>query len=988
MRKSILAIVSLLLLLSWIQIGNPRASSVAFAEDISSLSGVPTNLTAKPRNSQADLTWNPPVEGYPVIAYRLYRSTDPAGPYTKIADVLDTKYRDFGLDNGTRYYYQVTSVNIGESAPSTAADVVPMAPLDAPTGLTAISGDGQVTIRWNQVAGALTYDVKRSTEDGRNYETVVSGVTDLQYTDSTVSNGTRYYYVVSAESPATASANSASVQVVPVPSEAPAIPDSIQAVAGDAQVILTWREVSGAVSYTVKRGPFGSGQYETIKTGIPGTSYQDAGLVNGVTYDYVISAVNEHGESYHSEPIAVTPADVLVVAKDGTGEFSTIQAALNAVPTNNTKRTVIYIRNGVYREQIVVPSNKPYVSLVGESATGTILVYHLNVNSKKPDGTPYSTTETVTALVQGKDFSAENMTIQNDSGQGTGQALAGFLTGDRSVYKNVRFLGFQDTIYIDKRHYFKDCYIEGDVDFIYGPATAFFENNELHSNRLRGGYITAASTPETTTYGYVFKNSRITSEPGVNNVYFGRPWRPHAAVAFIDSMIDSSIASSGWNNWGDATKEKTARYSEYNSRGPGANPKARVGWSKQLTPEEASQHTVQNVLRGTDNWNPLRTSIIPLTDASAPVVTLDPLPETVKTSSVTVSGRVDKAAAVSVNGQDIAVATDLTFRATVALEPGNNIITVKAVDIQSNLAATAALQVVYENTPPVTTMTSYTDGQYLNVNTPTFTWSFSDADAGDVQRAYQVQGSIDNWQTTAIDTGQVLGTETSYKAPAMQDNYNWSIRVRTMDTRGTWSEWAYRKLAVDTAAPTAKVEYSTAAMTNQDVIATIEPNEQVTITNNNGASSYTFSQNGSFTFELIDKAGNTGTVVASVNNIDKTAPTLHVVLDKTTLVPVNHQLETVNASLYSEDGMSGIDSVVLISITSNEPDDGLGNGDQPNDIQGADYGTPDTSFMLRAERAGTGSGRVYTITYTATDKVGNKTTASATVTVPREKSSK
>ncbi|XEC94553.1 GDSL-type esterase/lipase family protein [Paenibacillus tarimensis] len=293
---------------------------------------------------------------------------------------------------------------------------------------------------------------------------------------------------------------------------------------------------------------------------------------------------------------------------------------------------------------------------------------------------------------------------------------------------------------------------------------------------------------------------------------------------------------------------------------------------------------------------------------------------------------------------------------------------------------------VLPNTPPVTTLSSYIDGQYLNVNTPTFTWSFSDADAGDAQRAYQVQGSTDNWQTTAFDTGEAVGTGTSYEAPAMQDNDNWSIRIRTMDTRGAWSEWAYRRLAIDTTAPTAKVEYSTTAMTNQDVIATIEPNEQVTITNNNGASSYTFSQNGSFTFEFMDRAGNAGTVIASVNNIDKTAPTLDIVLDKTTLFPVNHQLETVNASVYADDGMSQIDSVVLMSITSNEADEGLGDGDQPNDIQGAEYGTLDTSFMLRAERAGTGSGRVYTITYTATDKVGNKTTVSVIATVPRDQS--
>jgi hypothetical protein len=174
-------------------------------------------------------------------------------------------------------------------------------------------------------------------------------------------------------------------------------------------------------------------------------------------------------------------------------------------------------------------------------------------------------------------------------------------------------------------------------------------------------------------------------------------------------------------------------------------------------------------------------------------------------------------------------------------------------------------------------------------------------------------------------------------------------------------------------------------VTNQDVVATIDPNEEVTITNNNGASSYTFSQNGSFTFEFVDKAGNAGTVVASVSNIDKTGPTLQIVLDKPTLWPPDHQLEAVNASVSARDDMSGIDSIVLTSITSSEPDTGLGDGDHPNDIQGAEHDTPDTSFMLRAERAGTASGRTYTITYTATDKAGNKTTTSVTSIVPRDR---
>ncbi|MGM0879708.1 MAG: pectate lyase [Bacillota bacterium] len=704
MRKKMSAIVCMLLLLSWIQMGSPVASTVASAEsDITTLSGVPTNLTAKPRNSQADLTWNPPVEEYPVITYKLYRSTNPAGLYTIVADVTETEYRDFGLDNGITYYYKVTSVGLsGESAPSAAAAVVPMAPLNAPTGLTAISGDGQATIRWSPVEGAASYDVKRSTENGRNYETIASGVTNLQYTDSTVSNGTRYYYVVSAASPATASANSASVQVVPAPGNgAPAIPQGIEAIAGDVQVILTWQEASGAKYYTIQRGAFNSGQYETIASHIFGTSYQDAGLDNGTTYDYVITAVNAQGESYPSEPIAVTPADVVVVAKDGTGDFTTVQAAVDAAPNYSTKRHVIYIKTGVYREKLNVPSSKTNLSFVGESQEGTVLVYSDNANTLGPDGTPMGTSKSSSLFIYPTDFIAKNLTIQNDSGQGTGQAVAAYVRGDRAYFDHVRFLGYQDTLFTnDGRHYYKNCFIEGDVDFIFGLSTAVFDHCQIKSKR-NGGMLTAASTPEEKPYGYVFLNSEITSDAGIQNVYFGRPWRPYAAVAFIDTMIDSSIAPYGWNNWNNKENEKTARYSEYNSRGPGANPKARAGWSKQLTPEEASQYTVQNVLKGNDNWNPLRIGIIPLSDVSAPVLTLDPLDAFVNNPTFTVSGRVDKQAAVTVNGQHIEAAFDLTFRTTVVLELGENIIAVQATDPASNMTAAVSLRVVYDNTAPV-----------------------------------------------------------------------------------------------------------------------------------------------------------------------------------------------------------------------------------------------------------------------------------------------
>ncbi|XEC94554.1 pectate lyase [Paenibacillus tarimensis] len=703
MRKRMSSVVCLLLLLSWIQIGSPMASPVASAEsDIPTLSGVPTNLTAKPRNSQVDLTWNPPAEEYPVITYKLYRSTNPAGPYTIVADVTETEYRDFGLDNGITYYYKVTSVGLsGESAPSAEAAVVPMAPFNAPTGLTAISGDGTATIRWNPVEGAASYDVKRSTENGRNYETIASGVTDLQYTDSTVSNGTRYYYVVSAANSVTASANSASVQVVPSNGELPGVPQGIEAVAGDAQVILTWQEASEAVSYTIKRGVFGSGQYETIASNVPGTTFQDAGLVNGVTYDYVILAVNAHGESYNSEPLAVTPADVVVVAKDGSGDFTTVQAAIEAAPSGSSKRHVIFIKDGEYREKLTVHSVKSNLSFVGESQENTVLVYNDNANTLGPDGTPMGTSNSSSIFIYPTDFIAKNLTIQNDSGQGTGQAVAAYVRADRAYFENVRFLGYQDTLFTRSgRHYYKSCFIEGDVDFIFGEATAVFDQCQINSKR-NGGMLTAASTPEDKPFGYVFLNSEITSDEGIENVYLGRPWRPYAAVAFIDTMIDESIAPYGWNNWSNSENEKTARYSEYNSRGPGANPKARAGWTKQLTPEEASQYTVQNVLKGSDDWNPLRVGVIPLSNVSAPVITLDQSGTVVNTSVFTVSGRVDKEAAVTVNGQDIALESDRTFSTSVELGPGDNIVSVNAVEPEKGLAATVQLRVVYDIDAPV-----------------------------------------------------------------------------------------------------------------------------------------------------------------------------------------------------------------------------------------------------------------------------------------------
>ncbi|WP_088105416.1 pectate lyase [Halalkalibacter urbisdiaboli] len=643
----------------------------------------------------------------PKETYNIKRSTEPGGPYTTVATNIDEmKYRDFGLDNNINYYYVVTAENIGgESEHSKEIQAMAVAPLQAPSYLETTAADSKITISWGSVDGASSYDVKRSTENGKSYKVIASGVNGTDYTDTSLTNGKAYYYVVSATNEKSTSANSESVRAVPIPENGtPAIPDAIEATAGDAQVVLSWPAVADATSYTVKRGAFDSDTFEIIASNVHGTSFQDTNVINGETYDYVVSAVNVHGESYNSEPLAVTPAKVTVVAKDGSGDFDTVQAAIDSMPNNSTKREVIYIKNGEYREKLTIPASKTKLSFVGESKEGTVLVYDDNANTIGEDGNPIGTSKSSSIFIYANDFIAKNLTFQNDSGQGTGQAVAAYVRGDRAYFENVQFLGYQDTLYTnDGRHYYKSCYIEGDVDFIFGAATAVFDSCQINSKRDKG-MLTAASTPQEREFGYVFLNSEITSDEGIENVGFGRPWRPYSAVSFINTQIDSSISPDGWDNWGDESNEKTARYSEYNSQGPGANPKERDGWTKQLTPEEANQYTVQNILKGNDDWDATRTGIIPITDTSAPIITVEQQDTSVNEASFTISGKLDNEAVLTVNDREVPLQTDFSFSTTVQLEVGVNTITVEAVDEDGNLAIPVVLKVTYDNESPNVTL--------------------------------------------------------------------------------------------------------------------------------------------------------------------------------------------------------------------------------------------------------------------------------------------
>lgn len=292
------------------------------------------------------------------------------------------------------------------------------------------------------------------------------------------------------------------------------------------------------------------------------------------------------------------------VAPNGDGQFKSIQDAINAAPqrTSRDRPWVIHIKAGVYKELIYVQREKRFISLVGDDPEKTILTYNLNANLPGPDGQPIGTFRTASTVIDADDFTAENLTFENSAGP-VGQALAIRIEGDRVKFRNCRFLGWQDTILSNRgRHYFEGCYIAGHVDFIFGGATAFFERCHIHC--LRNGYITAASTPVEQPFGFVFSHCKITGKSAEVKTYLGRPWRDFAAVTFLSTEMSDVVRPVGWHNWNKPAREKTSRYAEFKSTGPGAQERARASWSRQLSGAEARGVTAAKVLGGADGWNP------------------------------------------------------------------------------------------------------------------------------------------------------------------------------------------------------------------------------------------------------------------------------------------------------------------------------------------------------------------------------------------------
>ncbi|MBN1820336.1 MAG: pectin esterase [Prolixibacteraceae bacterium] len=298
--------------------------------------------------------------------------------------------------------------------------------------------------------------------------------------------------------------------------------------------------------------------------------------------------------------IAGAQADVqyeMVVSQDGSGDFKTIQEAINATKAFPDKRITIFIKNGIYREKVRVPSWNNMLSLVGEDVEKTVISFDDSFG--KINKGRNSTFYTWTLLIEADDFYAENLTVENTAGE-VGQAVALHVEGNRCVFKNCRILGNQDTVYLsgeNSNQLFLNCTIEGTTDFIFGSATVVFKDCTIISKR--DSYITAASTNKGKEFGFVFIKCDLLAKENVTKVYLGRPWREFAKTVFLNCEMGKHIVPEGWHNWNKKQAESTVFYAEYKNYGKGANTSSRVKWSNILKSNESKKYTPQNVL---GNW--------------------------------------------------------------------------------------------------------------------------------------------------------------------------------------------------------------------------------------------------------------------------------------------------------------------------------------------------------------------------------------------------
>ncbi|XP_077242289.1 pectinesterase 11 [Tasmannia lanceolata] len=280
------------------------------------------------------------------------------------------------------------------------------------------------------------------------------------------------------------------------------------------------------------------------------------------------------------------------VDQSGNGDYKKIQEAIDSIPSNNNNSFFIWIKPGIYSEKLVVPADKPFITLSGTKPNSAIITWS---NS----GEIY---QTATLSVLGSNFVGRFLTIQNTHGAGA-KAVALQVSGDKAAFYGCRILSYQDTLLDDiGRHYYHSCYIEGATDFIFGNSISLFDKCHLNSLSPQDGAITAQgriSPTENTAFSFV--DCKIT---GVGHALLGRPWKDYSRVVFARTYMSNVILPQGWDDWNDPARQRTVFYGQYRCYGPGANLSGRVGWSHELSSEEAAPFMTKTMIDGLDWLRP------------------------------------------------------------------------------------------------------------------------------------------------------------------------------------------------------------------------------------------------------------------------------------------------------------------------------------------------------------------------------------------------
>lgn len=381
-----------------------------------------------------------------------------------------------------------------------------------------------------------------------------------------------------------------------------------------------------------------------IANGLNPNNASDRGIFASNGYTHLENYLNSIITADQGQ--VIPPAYDVVVAKNGTGNYTSLQDAINASPNNRTTPWKIFIKKGKYVEPVVIPSNKPFLQLIGENMAETIISFDNYSGKANPAGGTFGTSTCGTMIINAADVMLMNLSVENATGYGINanaivpapgdgpQAVAVYTTSDRVVFFNCRMNGGQDTYYGGNnrgtRVYMKNSYIDGNTDFIFGSSTIIFDTCIIYPRtRLdngTGGFVTAANTKAESAYGYVFRDCKITKNRGITLYTLGRPWQNDAGTAdaaksynktvFLNSFMGASIRPEGWSVWDAGTNTSFITYAEYNTKnydGTSKNLSGRVSWSKQLTAAEATKYYNNDTVFINANrpampaWNPYST---------------------------------------------------------------------------------------------------------------------------------------------------------------------------------------------------------------------------------------------------------------------------------------------------------------------------------------------------------------------------------------------